>query len=177
MINKDTKYKFPIFQSTQDAVSEGLSVDSFDPNLPRKHWVDPNPKTNEDGECEYKVFQYKGGIVQVDPATGKPKFKTLRISPELARRFNIYDPPFDGSKVELKLEETPFPIRELKEDEEWKFGFMAEPSIVKKIQNKEIESVGEISSKQFQALLDSISERIDIIDEKVNRIMLVLGGK
>ncbi len=177
MVNRDSKYKFPVFQSTQDAVSEGMHVDPYDPKLPRKHWVDLNPQVNADGECEYKVFQYKGNLVQVDPNTGQPKFKTLRISPEWAKRFNIYNPEFANSQVpDMVAGETPLPIRELKEDEEWKFGFLSEPTIIKKFANKEI-TVGEVPSSEFNKLLQSISNRIDSIEEQLNRLLLVLGSK
>lgn len=166
MVNRDSKYKFPVFQSTEDALKENLHVDIYDPNQPRKHWFDPNPKVNADGECEYKVFKYAGNIVQVDPTTGLPKFTTLRISPELAKRFNIYDPQFHNSQVpDIEKGSIPIPIRELKEDEMWKFGFLSEPTIVK----KEAKPVVSTDAKT-----DPLLEEIN---EKVNRILVILGSK
>ena len=166
MVNRDTKYKFAIFQSTEDAIKENLHVDPYDPNLPRKHWIDPNPTVNADGECEYKVFKYVGNMVQVDPSTGQPKFTTLRISPEWAKRFNIYDPQFHNSQVpDVEKGSVPVPIRDLKEGEEWKFGFLSEPTIVKKIAQ-----VLPVSSNVENPVLDEINE-------KLNRIIVMLGSK
>lgn len=169
MVNRNTKYKFPLYQSSKDALSEGLAVPVYDPTKPRKHWVDPNPKTNEDGECEYKVFATKGNMVQVDPTTGFPKFKTIRMSVEEAKSFNIYDPEFHNSQTpDTEVGSIPPPIRELKSNEGWKFGFLSEPEIVT-IENKPVQIVPTNS--------EIILDKLDVLEEKLNRIIVVLGSK
>ncbi len=169
MVNRDTKYRFPIYQSSEDALKEGIPVSVYDPNKARKHWFDPNPVLNADGEAEYKVFKYTGNMVQVDPVTGLPKFVTLRITPEWAKTLNIYDPQFHNQMVpDLEVGSVPAPIRDLKEGETWKFGFLSEPTIV-------VNKPGTVVNPGVFNV--DLLNKLEVIEEKLNRIIVILGSK
>lgn len=169
MINKDSRYLFPVYQTNDDLRSVGLEVTTYNDKKPRKHWIDTNPKLNEDGLAEYRVFAYAGSVVKITPS-GLPKFTTLLLTPEDAKSFNIPDIDFSGKRPEpVQIGTVPTPLRELKENETWKIQLFGEPLIVEKESAKPTPVPTSLS-------LDKVYDAIQEVSEKLNRIMNLLGG-
>lgn len=136
MIIRERTFRFPRFQTREDAADLTSALKVFDPQLQKKFWFDPAPTPDDGGNCTYSVF-VRGidGTVKIKP-DGTPAITALVLPVEIAIRLNIPPKSFDPNKFipDIPGPEVEMPLAlPLGPDEIWHVATpFSEPRIAKR---------------------------------------------
>ena len=169
---------FRVYQTQEQLAAAGITVPSYRPDRKLKHWADPNPVADDEGNAVYQVLaQTADGTPKLNAAK-QPYLVTIRIPVEEARAYNIPAPltnsgyPITGPGA--VTEEWLVPIKGPADDEEWTLqGLGGLPRIVKKT---EAPPTGEpaATTPQLNALaarLDALAARLEDIAAKLDLLL------